>query len=96
MLEFLMRFFGRDAASSSKNIARERLRLVLVHDRVNVSPEVLENLKEELIRVISHYMEIDEGALEVSLNHVDNSVALMANIPVLNVKRVAQEQTATQ
>ncbi|NLK51873.1 MAG: cell division topological specificity factor MinE [Syntrophomonadaceae bacterium] len=91
MLEFLMRFLGRDPASSSKNIARERLRLVLVHDRVNVSPEVLESLKEELIQVISHYMEIDEDALEVSLNQADNSVALMANIPVLRVKRLTRE-----
>ena len=97
MLEFLLRFFGRDSTSSSKNIARERLRLVLVHDRINVSPQLLESLKEDLIRVISHYMEIDESSLEVSLNSVDdNSVALVANIPVLKMKRITWESTMYQ
>ncbi|NLC07291.1 MAG: cell division topological specificity factor MinE [Syntrophomonadaceae bacterium] len=97
MLEFLLRFFGRDSTSSSKNIARERLRLVLVHDRINVSPQLLESLKEDLIRVISHYMEIDESSLEVSLNSVDdNSVALVANIPVLKMKRITRESTMYQ
>lgn len=91
MLEFLARFFGRDAASSSKTVAKERLRLVLVHDRMNVSPQLLEALKEDLIKVITHYMEIDETALEVSLNQEDNSVALMANIPVLRMKRITRD-----
>lgn len=91
MLEFLARFFGRDAASSSKTVAKERLRLVLVHDRMNVSPQLLEALKEDLIKVITHYMEIDESALEVSLNQEDNSVALMANIPVLRMKRITRD-----
>jgi cell division topological specificity factor len=91
LLEFLARFFGRDAASSSKTVAKERLRLVLVHDRMNVSPQLLEALKEDLIKVITHYMEIDETALEVSLNQEDNSVALMANIPVLRMKRITRD-----
>jgi cell division topological specificity factor len=94
LLEFLTRFFGRESAANSKNIAKERLRLVLVHDRVNVSPQLLESLKEDLIKVITHYMDIDESALEVSLNHADNSVALMANIPVLRMKRVARDVIA--
>lgn len=91
MLEFLARFFGRDAASNSKTVAKERLRLVLVHDRMNVSPQLLEALKEDLIKVITHYMEIDESALEVSLNQEDNSVALMANIPVIRMKRITRD-----
>ena len=96
MLEFLARFFGKDPGATSKNVAKERLRLVLVHDRVNVSPQLLDSLKEDLIRVISHYMEIDEKALEVSLSQVDgDSVALTANIPVLQMKRVAKEDSST-
>ncbi|MDW7674976.1 MAG: cell division topological specificity factor MinE [Bacillota bacterium] len=89
MLEFLTRLLGREAAEpvSSKNVAKERLRLVLVHDRANVSTELLEALKEDLIKVISEYMEIDEGALEVNLNSEDDTVALVANIPVLKMKR---------
>ncbi|NPV27199.1 MAG: cell division topological specificity factor MinE [Firmicutes bacterium] len=88
MLEFLNRVFGKDPNTGSKSVAKERLRLVLVHDRVNVSPQLLEALKEDLIRVISEYMEIDQSALEVSFNNSDNSVALIANIPVLKMKRI--------
>ncbi|MDH7478938.1 MAG: cell division topological specificity factor MinE [Syntrophomonadaceae bacterium] len=91
MLEFLARFFSRDTVLSSKNIARERLRLVLVHDRVSISPQLLQALKEDLIRVISDYMEIDESALEVSLNSNENTVALLANIPILRMKRFVKE-----
>ncbi|OPZ74636.1 MAG: Cell division topological specificity factor [Firmicutes bacterium ADurb.Bin456] len=85
MLEFLSRLFGRD--SGSKNVAKERLRLVLVHDRSSISPQLLETLKAEMIQVISNYMDIDEHGLEVSLDSSGNSVALVANIPVRGMKR---------
>lgn len=76
---------GRESAS--KNIAKERLRLVLVHDRATISPHMLNKLKEDLIQVISNYMEIDESALEVNLNQDEREVALVANIPVVKMKR---------
>lgn len=85
MLEFISRIFGRE--SSSKDIAKERLRLVLVHDRASISPHMLNQLKEDLIEVISNYMEIDEDALEVNLNQDEREVALIANIPVIKMKR---------
>lgn len=87
MLDFLSRVFGKDSGASSKNVAKERLRLVLVHDRANVSPELLHALKTDLIGVISKYMEIDEKALEVSLDSSESQVALVANIPVKRMKR---------
>ncbi len=90
LLDFLNRFFGKDN-TTSKNVAKERLRLVLVHDRANVSPQLLESLKEDLIKVISNYMEIDENALEVNLDSSDDSVALVANIPVVRMKRINGE-----
>ncbi len=85
MLEFLSRLFSRD--NGSKNMAKERLRLVLVHDRTSISPQLLETLKADLIQVISNYMEIDESALEVNLDANGNTVALVANIPVKGMKR---------
>ena len=71
----------------TKSVAKERLRLVLVHDRLDISETVMENLREDLIATIGKYMEIDQQALEVSLSRDDDGVALIANIPVLNVKR---------
>ncbi len=85
MFEFIGKLFG--GSEGSKKQAKERLRLVLVHDRASLSPGLVEALKEELIQVISKYMEIDEDGLEVNFDEGDDSVALIANIPVKNVKR---------
>ncbi len=85
MLEFISKILGKDNVSS-KNIAKDRLRLVLVHDRSDISPQVMQELRNDLIRVISHYMEIDEKSLEVNFDHVENQVALVANIPVKRIK----------
>ncbi|NLJ80154.1 MAG: cell division topological specificity factor MinE [Firmicutes bacterium] len=89
MLEFIGRLFG--GFEGSKHKAKERLRLVLVHDRASLSPGLVEDLKEELIQVISKYMEIDEEGLEVNFDQGDDSVALIANIPIKNVKRRVKE-----
>lgn len=87
MLDLIAKVFGRD--SSSADIAKERLRLVLVHDRTNVSPQFLEELKEELIAVISRYMDIETDHMDVTLQSGENQVALVANIPVRRMKRAA-------
>ncbi|NLJ85482.1 MAG: cell division topological specificity factor MinE [Firmicutes bacterium] len=90
MIEFFKQFWQRDT-DSSRQIAKERLRLVLVHDRVNVSPNLLEALKEDLLEVISKYMEIEETGFEVNLDKSENSVALIANIPVKRMKRAIDQ-----
>lgn len=74
-------------ARASREVAMERLRLVLVHDRAMVSPALLELLKSEMIEVISRYLEIDEDRMEVRLSTNDQMAALMANIPVNRVRR---------
>lgn len=89
MLEAIMKIFGK-ADKSSKDIARERLRLVLVHDRANVSPQLMEVLKDDMIKAISNYMEIDEREMEVSFTNDHSSVALVANIPVQRMKHIAR------
>lgn len=86
MLEFISKMLGRETASS-KTVAKERLRLVLVHDRASISPAMLNKLREDLVSVISNYMEIDEAALEFNLCQDEREVALVANIPVVKMKR---------
>lgn len=71
----------------SKEIAKERLKLVLVHDRAAVSPQLIERMKEDMIRVISEYMEIRREEIEIQLSRTDGSVSLTANIPVTKMKR---------
>ncbi|WP_029166008.1 cell division topological specificity factor MinE [Aminiphilus circumscriptus] len=82
---FLSRFFG---SGGTKNVAKERLQLVLIHDRTDISPALMEDLRRDLIAVISNYLEIDEMHIDIDLEREDRSVALVANIPVRTVKRV--------
>ncbi len=91
MLDLIQRLFGRES-NRSKDIAKERLRLVLVHDRVNVSPQFMEVLKDDMIRVISNYMDINEKDMEINLTNSKTSVALVANIPVNRMKRGVLER----
>lgn len=84
--ELLYRVLGKDT-SSSRIHAKERLRLVLVHDRANISPYLMNRLKEDLIKVISNYMIIDEEEMEVHLDQDERDVALMASIPVRKIRR---------
>lgn len=76
----------------SRAKAKERLHLVLVQDRVNVSADFLDLMKQEIIDVIKKYIDIDEAAMDVSLTNRENedgtkgTPALYANIPILNIK----------
>lgn len=88
MFDFLKFLNSKD---TSKDVAKERLKLVLVHDRANCSPEFLERVKEDLLRAIKEYMDIDEEMLDIKITKtVDDKTgkpALIANIPIKNMKR---------
>ena len=83
MMEALMKIFGKKEPSGK--VARNRLKVVLVHDRINISPEIMENMRNDIVKVISKYVDIDMNAMEMSLAN-DDSVALVANIPVSRMK----------
>ena len=85
MIDAIMKLFGK-SDKPSREIARDRLKVVLVHDRANISPEVMKLLKDDIIKVISNYMEINQQDMEISLANDDDSVALVANIPVHKMK----------
>ena len=74
----------------SKSVAKERLQLVLIHDRSDLSPDVMENLRRDLIGVISNYMEVDTANIEMDFDKEGSQVALVANIPVTKMKRKKQ------
>jgi cell division topological specificity factor len=86
MLELFYKLLGREAVNS-KDVASERLRLVLVHDRAAISPDIIELIKEDIVHVIEKYMNIDTEALLMHIENVDHSVALVANIPILSMRR---------
>lgn len=79
---------------SSKDVAKDRLKLVLIHDRVNCSTQVLEMLKNDILKVISNYMEIDDDELDFQITHTnsDNNGSipvLYANIPIKNMRKMS-------
>lgn len=82
-MSFFQKLFRNEEQSSQ--VAKERLRLVLVQDRMSLTAHELEALKEDLLAVISKYMEIDEGGPEVNLERDGQSVALVATIPIRRV-----------
>jgi len=72
---------------SARSDARNRLKLVLMHDRTQLSPAMLEQMRDDMVEVISKYVEIDKEALEVNLESDEsNTIALVANIPVLRTR----------
>jgi len=79
---FLNRLWGR-GEPTSRDIAKERLQLVLVHDRIKISPVLLDKMKDELITVISRYVEIDAEGVEVTFTQSKRESRLIADIPVV-------------
>ena len=77
---------------SSNDVAKDRLKLVLVSDRANCSPEIMEMIKNDIIQVISKYMIIDAEGLDIQITQLEtegnngNVPALYANIPIKDLK----------
>ena len=67
---------------STKDVACNRLRVVLMQDRTNLTPELLERMRGELVELLSKYLEMDKDALELNLEQDGEQVALMLSIPV--------------
>ena len=87
---------------NSKDAAKERLHLVLMQDRANVSADFLELMKQEIIEVIKKYIEVDETAIDVRLTNKENAdgtngaPALYANIPIMNIKDEVRQNVKTK
>lgn len=85
-------FFRRteEVEESSKDVARNRLRVVLMQDRTNLTPELMEKMRKELVELLSKYVEMDKEALELNLEQEGDQMALMLSIPVLRAKEEAE------
>jgi cell division topological specificity factor MinE len=87
----LFSLFKRNKVSS-KDTAKERLQLVLIHDRANVSPEFLQMIKSEILEVISRHIEINQDQFDIQLTQTTSEdgkrqvPALVANIPIKKKK----------
>jgi len=82
-MSFFERLIGRRDKSSSGEVAKERLRLVLAHDRADISPALLDMLKDEIVTVISRHVAIDVESVQVTFSQSARETRLVADIPLL-------------
>ena len=106
MFENFMNIFkktkkNKTLTTSSKDAAKERLHLVLMQDRANVSADFLDLMRREIIEVIKKYIDIDEKSMDVRLTTETNedgtqgAPALYANIPIINIKDETRKLSKT-
>lgn len=87
-----MGLFDLFKKKNSGNVAKDRLKLLLVSDRANCSPDIMEMIKNDIINVISKYMEIDAEGLDIQITQTESEgnngsvPALFANIPIKDMK----------
>ena len=87
-----MGLFDLFKKKNSGDVAKDRLKLLLVSDRANCSPDVMELIKNDIINVISKYMIIDTDGLDIQITHTESDsnngmvTALSANIPIKDMK----------
>jgi cell division topological specificity factor len=85
MFEAVVRWLR--GGNGSKDICKSRLKLILAYDRTEISPEVLDALKEDIFLTISKYFDIKEDDVIMNISKTEDTVALMANIPIMGMKR---------
>lgn len=74
-----------------KEVAKDRLKLILIHDRGEIAPEIIDKIREEILGVISKYIDIEVDDVEISVSKSgddegENASSLIANIPIKNVR----------
>jgi len=79
---------------NAKDVACNRLRVVLMQDRTNLTPELLQRMRKELVELLSKYVEMDKDALELNFDQEGDQMALMLSIPVIRAKDEAEIEKA--
>lgn len=90
LIEFLERFFPRSEDNSRQQV-KNRLKLVLAHDRTDIPPQALEAMRREILEVVSRYVELDTSSMEFALENHQRTTALIANLPIRRVRSQADE-----
>ncbi len=80
----------KEDMESAKEVACNRLKVVLMQDRTNLTPELMDRMRKELVELLSKYVEMDKEALELGFEQEGNQMALMLSIPVLRAREEAE------
>jgi cell division topological specificity factor len=71
----------------SRYRAKNRLELVIAHDRAGVNPELIDKMRQEILEVVSRYLDVDVEEMEFSIQSNDRATSLSANLPIRKIKR---------
>ena len=93
LLRWLMGLSDKGSESSS-DLARQRMRLVLIQDRIDLSPEKMDKMKQEIWEVVSRYMVVDDDFLEFEVRRLDELVMLVSHIEVKDLNALVTARSA--
>ena len=98
LLRWLFNISGKEldnaTAAMSKDTAKQRLKLVLIQDRLELAPDKLEDMKKEIWEVVSKYMVVDDEFMEFEVRRVDDLTVLVSNIEVKDLSELDPAPTA--
>ena len=93
-----MKFSDLFKKKSSSDVAKDRLKLVLVSDRASCSPEIMQRIRSDIIEVLSKYVEVDIDGIDINITSIDSEEkdgkampALYANIPIKNMNHTVKK-----
>jgi len=84
--EFIERLFTGKPTTASGTKVKQRLKFILAHDRAAITPQMFEEMRQEIMAVVSKYVELDQDSLEFRLESDNRLTALVANLPIRSIK----------
>jgi cell division topological specificity factor len=87
IIELLERLFGRDQ-NTSRTKVKQRLKFILAHDRAAISPQIFEQMRREIMQVVSKYVELEEENIEINLESDRDLTAVIASLPIRAIRLI--------
>lgn len=86
IIDLIEKLFPWTSNVNSREQAKQRLKLVIAHDRIGLTPEMIESMRKEIMEVIGRYVDVDQEQMEFTLESNERMSALIANFPIRRVK----------